>query len=143
MTKEEIYSYLGNFIKVKVGAASGSNSIFENEKHGIPFVVSETNKTGKYKKYIYNVNHKSLLKHKEYLINRKIGNFHENNWYMWGRKFYESKENRVYVNSKTRNLNPFFYDSCKNYDGSVMAIFSIKDNLTYLYFRKAGDQSVS
>ena len=42
---------------------------------------------------------------------------------MWGRKYYESKENRIYVNSKTRNKNPFFFHNCKAYDGSVLAIF--------------------
>ena len=27
------------------------------------------------------------------------------------------------MNSKTRNMKPFFINECKNYDGSVLAIF--------------------
>jgi adenine-specific DNA-methyltransferase len=32
------------------------------------------------------------------------------------------------VNSKTRNREPFFVNDCKNYDGSVLAVFPNKQN---------------
>ena len=46
---------------------------------------------------------------------------------MWGRDQYHSGAERIYVNSKTRVKDPFFTNDCKNYDGSVLAIFP-KDN---------------
>lgn len=40
-----------------------------------------------------------------------------------GRNYYKSDQNRIYVNGKTRVKNPFFYNDCKAYDGSILAIF--------------------
>jgi adenine-specific DNA-methyltransferase len=57
---------------------------------------------------IYNTKDPSLFKYKKELIERKIKKFDENNWYMWGRGYCESKKNRIYVNGKTRQKNPFF-----------------------------------
>lgn len=108
---------------VKVGAVSGADKLFENEKGNLKLVCSETKTTGKTKKMFYNIEAPELLKHKDVLINRKIKKFTEKDWYMWGRKYYESKAMRIYVNNKTRQLKPFFYNSCKAYDGSVLAIF--------------------
>ena len=111
---------------VKVGAVSGADRCFEHQD-GIEFVCSYTNKTGKTKKMIYNFYHKDLEKYKQILIDRKIRKFNENNWWEWGRKFYESDKNRIYVNHKTRNKNPFFISQIKAYDGSVLAIFPKKE----------------
>jgi len=111
---------------VKVGAVSGADRCFEHPE-GIEFVCSYTNKTGKIKKMIYNSYHKDLEKYKSILINRKIRKFNENNWWEWGRKFYESDKKRVYVNHKTRNKNPFFISDIKAYDGSILAIFPKKE----------------
>lgn len=110
---------------VKVGAVSGADKIFEH-KEGKEFVCSYTNKTGKTKKLLYTY-HKDLEKHKEVLINRKIRNFNEKNWYEWGRKYYKTDEKRVYVNGKTRDKNPFFTSNIKAYDGSILAIFPKKN----------------
>ena len=126
LSKQKPFSYLIDFFSVKVGAASGINSLFKNDK-GIPFVVSETRKNNVLKKYIYNNKHKELIKHKEILLKRKIGKFNENNWFMWGRNFHKSNKERIYVNCKTRINKPFFYNKCKNYDGSILAIFPKKD----------------
>ena len=123
LSKTKPFSYINDFFYVKVGAASGANDIFKNN-NGIPFVVSTTVKTNKTVNFFYNIKNNYLLKHKAILINRKIGNFNENNWYKWGRNFFKSNEERIYVNCKTREKNPFFYHGCKNYDGSVLAIFS-------------------
>ena len=108
---------------VKVGAVSGADSLFENKNGNVDFVCSYTNKTGKTKKMFYNIKTQELEKVKEKLINRKIKKFNEDNWFMWGRNCYISNEERIYVNQKTRNKKPFFYNKCKYYDGSILAIF--------------------
>lgn len=108
---------------VKVGAVSGADKCFENEKAKTEFVCSSTRKDGKTKKMFYNEYNKELEKHKEKLLERKIKTFNENNWYSWGRDYYKSNEYRIYVNAKTRIEKPFFYHKCKAYDGSILAIF--------------------
>ena len=109
---------------VKVGAVSGCDEIFTNEKYGnLEFVCSTTAKSGKTKKMIYNQKCEYLEQFKDKLISRKIRSFNENNYFLWGRDYYKSDDERIYVNSKTRNKNPFFTHDCKAYDGSVLAIF--------------------
>jgi len=109
---------------VKVGAVSGADKIFESEEFGnSDFVCSYTNQTGKTKRMIYQEKHKYLEQFKEQLISRKIRKFNENNWWEWGRKFFDSDLPRIYVNNKTRFKKPFFRNSSKYYDGSVLAIF--------------------
>jgi len=109
---------------VKVGAVSGADGIFENEQEGnADFVCSYTAKTGKTKKMIYNAKIPYLERFKEKLISRRIRKFSENDWWMWGRDFFHSEKNRIYVNCKTRNSNPFFIHSENKYDGSVLAVF--------------------
>ncbi len=110
---------------VKVGAVSGADKYYEHPD-GIEFVCSYTAKTKKTKKMIYNTFHPHLEKYKTELLNRKIKKFNENNWWEWGRKYYVSDEERIYVNCKTRNKKPFFIHKCKAYDGSVLAIFPKK-----------------
>jgi len=111
---------------VKVGAVSGADKYFEHND-GMEFVCSYTNKTGETKKMIYNSYHKDLEQYKDKLLNRKIKKFNENNWYEWGRKYYESDKSRIYVNSKTRNKKPFFISEIKAYDGSILAIFPYRE----------------
>lgn len=108
---------------VKVGGVSGADKYFDNNDGNIEIVYSKTCQTGKLKKMIYNIPHKDLIPFKNILINRKIKKFDENTWYMWGRDFYHSEQERIYVNAKTRCNTPFFYNECKNYDGSVLAVF--------------------
>lgn len=108
---------------VKVGAVSGCDKIFTNQDGNEDFVCSETHRTGKTRRMIFNTPHPSLLPYKEILLNRKIRKFDETNWFMWGRNHYISQEKRIYVNSKTRDKKPFFTHPCNNYDGSVLAIF--------------------
>ena len=115
---------------VKVGAVSGCDKIFTSEEFGNEeFVCSSTKKTGKTKRMIYNIEHESLLPHKDFLIHRRIRKFDETNWYMWGRNHYISDEKRIYVNTKTRNTKPFFTHPCNNYDGSILAIFPKNQNV--------------
>jgi len=125
-TKNRYSINFSDLFYVKVGAVSGADKYFEHSD-GIDFVCSYTNKTGKTKKMIYNSYHKDLEKVKDKLLNRKIRKFNDTNWYEWGRKYYESNKNRIYVNSKTRNKKPFFISDIKAYDGSILAIFPRKD----------------
>lgn len=114
---------------VKVGAVSGSDKIFANEIYGnAEFVCSSTYKTGATRKMIFNVKNEYLESHKDVLIKRRIREFNETNWWQWGRLHCMNNDKRIYVNSKTRNKNPFFVHDCKNYDGSVLAIFPKNPN---------------
>lgn len=108
---------------VKVGAVSGLDKAFVNQKANMEFICSTTAKNGKTKKMFYNVFDNELLKFKDELLARKIRKFDDKNWFMWGRDYYKSDKDRIYVNCKTRNKNPFFTHECKAYDGSVLAIF--------------------
>ncbi|MDX1904525.1 MAG: class I SAM-dependent methyltransferase, partial [Thermonemataceae bacterium] len=109
---------------VKVGAVSGADEVFTNEEFGnMEFVCSKTHKTKQTKKMIFNTYHPYLEQFKNKLINRKIKKFNEKNWFMWGRNHFISEQPRIYVNTKTRNKKPFFTHDCKNYDGSILALF--------------------
>lgn len=57
------------------------------------------------------------------MLNRKSRKFTEEDWYKWSRNYYESVEERIYVNNRTRNKKPFFTHESKSYDGSILAIF--------------------
>lgn len=125
-----IYSIaLSDIFSVKVGAVSGNDKIFKNEKYGnVDFVTSITCKTGVTQRMVFTNEPISYLqKNKDILLNRKIKIFNENNWWEWGRKHYISDRKRIYVNTKTRNKNPFFIHPCNNYDGSILALFPHDD----------------
>ena len=114
---------------IKTGAVSALDEIFVNENGNTEFVCSFTNKTGMLKKAFYNIQNDYLLSHKEELLNRKIKKFDENNWFKWGRDFFYSERKRIYVNLKTRNNKPFFINECKNYDGTVLALIPLTDEI--------------
>jgi len=53
-TEEEQYPVkFSDLFFVKVGAVSGNNEIFRHDEYGIPFVTSQTYKSGKTENYIY------------------------------------------------------------------------------------------
>ncbi|MCS7014397.1 MAG: class I SAM-dependent methyltransferase [Chloroherpetonaceae bacterium] len=109
---------------VKVGAVSGDDEVFTSEKFGNrEFVCSTTVKDGKTRRMIFNVKLPYLEPFKSRLLKRRIKKFDETNWWTWGRLHYQSSEKRIYVNCKTRHPRPFFLHPCKDYDGSVLAIF--------------------
>lgn len=109
---------------VKVGAVSGADPIFVSEKGNVEMVGSFTAKTGKLKRMFYgDAAREGLVEHKDKLLARRIKKFDDTNWWQYGRDMYHSDSERIYVNGKTRNETPFFYHSCKLYDGSVLAIF--------------------
>ena len=108
---------------VKVGAVSGADDVFVHAKGNAEFVCSTTIDTGKARKAYYGVKNKYLAQFKERLLERRVRHFDETNWWMWGRQHYLSDRPRIYVNAKTRRLTPFFLHECKNYDGSILALF--------------------
>ncbi len=109
---------------VKVGAVSGDDEIFTHDEFGNrDFVCSTTAKDGKTRRMIFNIKHPYLEPFKARLLSRRIKAFDESNWWTWGRAHYQSSEQRLYVNCKTRNSHPFFLHPCNDYDGSVLAIF--------------------
>lgn len=122
-TKNKYDLNFSDLFYVKVGAASGADKYFINKNGNREFVYSETCNTGKTRTMFYNIEAEELKKYKQELKKRKIKKFTDNNYYTWGRKYYESNKNRIYVNMKTRKENPFFYNECKAYDASVLAIF--------------------
>lgn len=127
---DNIYSIkFRDIFYVKVGAVSGSDKIYTHHELGnADFVFSSTYKTGKTKKMIFNIYHSYLENFKSELMARKIRSFDNSNWWEWGRIHHISEKSRIYVNVKTRNKKPFFIHSCKNYDGSVLAVFPNNPN---------------
>ncbi len=120
---------LGDLFMIKVGAVSGLDEIYAKEDGNMEFVCSYTNKSGKLKKMHYNTINDYIILNKDVLIKRKIKNFNNENWWMWGRDYFKSNKKRIYVNSKTRNDNPFFIHECKQYDGSILAIIPLTDEI--------------
>ena len=120
---------MSDIFTIKVGGASGADSLFESENGNCDFVYSKTHETGKTKKMFYNIEHKELLKNKDLLLNRKIKKFDEKNWFKWGRSYFKSEELRIYVNVKTRKNNPFFIHEAKAYDGSILALIIKNKNI--------------
>jgi len=121
---------------VKVGAVSGADKIFTNHNGNADFVCSHTRKTGKTRKMIYNEKSHDLMKFKNVLLKRKIKKFSEKNWWKWGRNCYKTNKKRIYVNCRTRNSKPFFTHSSVYYDGSVLGVFPINQNIEIKTFVK-------
>lgn len=125
-SKENYFINFADIFFVKVGAVSGLDEAFIHPNGNIDMVSSMTREHGEIKRVFYNINANELLPYKKQLLSRKIRNFNENNWYNWGRSYYESSLPRIYVNAKTRKNNPFFIHECKAFDGSLLAIFPKK-----------------
>ena len=122
--KHKLQSHLSDYFDIKVGAVSGADHIFSNQKYGnIHIVCSETRRTKNKRTMIYNKKCKYLNGFKNELLNRKIKKFNENNWWEWGRKYHHQEGERIYVNCKTRQKDPFFISLDQAYDGSVLALF--------------------
>jgi adenine-specific DNA-methyltransferase len=119
---------LADIAFVKVGAVSGADELYASEAYGNrSFVCSATVSSGETRRMLWCEPGQPppavLLPYRERLIARRIRPFDESNWWQWGRGYYQSQQPRVYVNNKTRRLQPFFVHRCTNYDGSVLAIF--------------------
>lgn len=120
-----IYSVpLSSVFSVKVGAVSGADDVFANPDLGnADFVCSKTAQTGELRRMIFDTPLPWLEQHKERLLARRVAKFDESNWWKWGRRHHVSSAPRIYVNSKTRNAQPFFVHACENYDGAILALF--------------------
>ena len=136
-----IYSLpLASVFAVKVGAVSGADEIFTNERFAnTEFVCSKTAQTGATRRMIY-LDREGPLPYleqfKERLLARRVTRFDESNWWKWGRRHYISDAPRIYVNNKTRNLRPFFLHPCNNYDGAVLALFLHRTKLNTAELRR-------
>ena len=121
--------YLNTLFDIYVGGASGANGIFIEETGNIDLVVSDTKKTGKTKKAHYVTTPTGYLQnHKTALLARRIKSFNETNWWEWGRKIRYIDGPKIYVNNKTRDLQPFFTNESGWFDGSVLALVPKADN---------------
>lgn len=134
--------HMKDIASVKVGAVSGADEIYADERNGnLDFVCSETAKTGRTRRMIWigknDAPPSCLLAHKGRLISRRIRAFDESNWWHWGRGYPITDAPRVYVNGKTRNNNPFFLHECMNFDGSVLAVFPHNQAIDLEAFRDA------
>jgi adenine-specific DNA-methyltransferase len=114
---------LSDHFDVKVGAVSGADNIFAHPKGNAEFVCSTTIDTGETRRAYFGVKNKYLEKFRNELIARRVRKFDETNWWMWGRQHHITEGPRIYVNAKTRRPAPFFLNDCKNYDGSILALF--------------------
>jgi adenine-specific DNA-methyltransferase len=115
-----------DLFSVKVGAVSGLDEVF-TWKEGcveqtMEFVCSKTRDTGETRRMYWGYS-ECLEAHRDALLTRRIKKFDEGNWWAWGRQHFISGRPRVYVNCKTRRKNPFFWHPCRDYDGSVLAVF--------------------
>ncbi len=127
-----IYSVpLSSVFSVKVGAVSGADDIFANAELGnADFVCSKTAQTGELRRMIFDVPLPYLEPFRERLLARRVAKFDEHNWWKWGRRHHVSDAPRIYVNQKTRNPRPFFVNDCRNYDGSILALFPHRADLS-------------
>jgi len=134
---------LSNFFNIKVGLVTGLNKVFAKKfKFSIETICSDYRVTKKKKNFIFcdeysleYIKRKDLdlynylYLHKTELINRKIKKFNENNWYHYGAvrnlKQMQRKGRCIYVNAKTRVEKPFFIDDIGYFDGSVLALYPI------------------
>lgn len=114
---------LASLFDVRVGAVSGADDIFVHPDGNMEFVCSSTLDTGATRRAFFDVRNDWLEQHKPRLLARRVRDFDESNWWRWGRMHHRSDAPRIYVNSKTRKPRPFFLHPCRNYDGSVLALF--------------------
>ncbi|MCL2524929.1 MAG: class I SAM-dependent methyltransferase [Betaproteobacteria bacterium] len=114
---------LADVFTVKVGAVSGADHIYTHPAGNMDFVCSQTVDTGETRRMLYGIQHPHLHLHKAQLLARRVTKFDESNWWQWGRACPFNNDPRIYVNGRTRKTAPFFLHDCKNYDGSVLALF--------------------
>lgn len=121
--------YLNTLFDILVGGASGANGVFIEKTGNIDLVVSDTKKTGNTKKAHYvNAPTEYLEKHKNTLMARRIRSFNEKNWWEWGRCIRHIEGPKIYVNNKTRDMQPFFTNESGWFDGSILALIPKENN---------------
>lgn len=124
---------LGDVARIRVGAISGDDPLFGALPGNRDFVCSRTRTSGALRPMFWSEDAPAppeiLLPYKARLITRGVRRFTEENWWKWGRKHFMSDAPRIYVNAKTRQRRPFFVHDCKDYDGSILAIFPHRADL--------------
>ncbi len=121
---------LSDVFEVKVGAVSGADSIFTHPNGNMEFVCSKTFDTGETRRMFYGVKNAHLEAHKTELLARRVTNFDESNWWLWGRAFPINRLPRIYVNGRTRREHPFFLHDCNQFDGAILALFLNNQQIT-------------
>lgn len=136
--EQKNHPFISSLFDVKTGGVSGCNEIYYQPTGNIDVVISTTKRTGITQRAILATEPTEyLLQFKDRLLARGVRSFNENNWFEWGRKLNEASERHIYVNTKTRDLEPFFYHPCKYYDGSLLGLMCKSDNhydLDYLIY---------
>lgn len=129
---------ISELFEIKTGGVTGCNEIYYKPFGNIDLVVSSTKRTGETQKAILETAPTEyLMQFKDQLLNRKVKTFNENNWFEWGRKLTKLPERHIYVNCKTRDLEPFFYHPSCYHDGALLALICKETNkydLNYLIY---------
>ena len=123
---------ISDIFKVMVGGASGKNEVFIAKDGNLDIITSRTFATGELGKCHYYTSAEEaapIVQYKEQLLARKIKKFSESNWFEWGRKIRPTTKTSIFVNCKTREMQPFFKSDCQYYDGSVLVLEPIADDI--------------
>jgi adenine-specific DNA-methyltransferase len=114
---------LSALFEVRVGGVSGADDLFTHPDGNREFVCSKTAATGETRRMLYDIRHPHLEAHKARLLARRIQHFDESNWWRWGRAYPMNDRPRIYVNCKTRRVEPFFLHNSPHFDGAILALF--------------------
>lgn len=137
-TKIENSVLFNEYFDIYVGMVSGKDEVYKNQELGNIEILNGEDKLDKYiyiVKYPYN-NSKIdnyLLLHKKELIERKIKNFNENNWFEWGAPrnintiHKNFGKNCIYIYNLTRREKVSFVDKVQYFGGGLIMLIPKKD----------------
>jgi adenine-specific DNA-methyltransferase len=138
---------ISDFFDVKVGLVSGAEKIFKiNDNINLPedSVIQIVGTNKQLSNYLFVDNYDTfeglsdevkeyLLPNKTKLINRKISNFTEKNWWKYGAlrnfKIMKSDKKRIYCLMKTRNTELFWLGNQNEFFGGGIVGLFVKDNV--------------
>jgi len=138
---------ISDFFDVKVGLVSGAEKIFKiNDNINLPedSVIQIVGTNKQLSNYLFVDNYDTfeelsdevkeyLLPNKTKLINRKISNFTEKNWWKYGAlrnfKIMKSDKKRIYCLMKTRNTELFWLGNENEFFGGGIVGLFVKDNV--------------
>jgi len=129
---------IGDYFNVYVGMVTGKESVYKNNNFGN---ITLLNKKNVRDKYIFiddfptpngNLNN-YMLENKDILINRKIKNYTEKNWWVWGApRNQKNIENNIgkkciYVSNLTRNKEVAFEGNVEYFGGALLMMIPKKE----------------
>lgn len=137
---------ISDFFDVKVGLVSGAEKIFKINNINLPedSVIQIVGTNKQLSNYLFVDNYDTfeelsdevkeyLLPNKTKLINRKISNFTEKNWWKYGAlrnfKIMKSDKKRIYCLMKTRNTELFWLGNENEFFGGGIVGLFVKDNV--------------